>query len=180
MLLETVTSTIESSNDKAILKKVISNKKKIYFEEKIVENRNNPKELWRTLISLCMLSKGGMESKILKENGVVSFNSNDNAKFFCRFRFFSNSADSLLQKLLRPKNKSGIKTTEEYYKHIWYECEDIVLCNVDIAVDNTFFNWYSLHARLISYYETWSYKKKKHKLRCCQDFWNRSHLCQIS
>ena len=26
-----------------------------------------------------------------------------------------------------------------------------------------FFNWYSLHARLNSHYEAWSYKKKKHK-----------------
>ena len=26
-----------------------------------------------------------------------------------------------------------------------------------------FFNWDSLHARLKSHYETWSYKKKKHK-----------------
>ena len=26
-----------------------------------------------------------------------------------------------------------------------------------------FFNWDSLHARLNNYYETWSYKKKKHK-----------------
>ena len=25
------------------------------------------------------------------------------------------------------------------------------------------FNWYSLHARLNSHYEAWSYKKKKHK-----------------
>ena len=26
-----------------------------------------------------------------------------------------------------------------------------------------FFNWDSLHARLNSHYEAWSYKKKKHK-----------------
>ena len=26
-----------------------------------------------------------------------------------------------------------------------------------------FFNWYSLHARLSSHYEAWSYKKRKHK-----------------
>ena len=26
-----------------------------------------------------------------------------------------------------------------------------------------FFNWGSLHVRLISHYEAWSYKKKKHK-----------------
>ena len=26
-----------------------------------------------------------------------------------------------------------------------------------------FINWYSLHARLNSHYEAWSYKKRKHK-----------------
>ena len=26
-----------------------------------------------------------------------------------------------------------------------------------------FFNWYSLHARLNSHYEAWSYKRRKHK-----------------
>ena len=26
-----------------------------------------------------------------------------------------------------------------------------------------FLNWYSLHARLNSHYEAWSYKKRKHK-----------------
>ena len=43
---------------------MIKNKKKLYFEEKIAENRNNPKELWRTLRFLGMPSKGGMQSKI--------------------------------------------------------------------------------------------------------------------
>ena len=39
-----------------------------------------------------------MQSKLsVKEDGVVSFNSKDNANIFCRF--FSNLADSLLQKL---------------------------------------------------------------------------------
>ena len=41
------------------LKKNINHKKKLYFEEKIAENKNNPKELWRTLKSLGMPSKGG-------------------------------------------------------------------------------------------------------------------------
>ena len=27
-----------------------------------------------------------------------------------------------------------------------------------------FFNWHSLHARLNSYYEAWSFKKSKHKM----------------
>ena len=29
------------------LEKIINNKKKLYFEEKIAENKNNPKELWQ-------------------------------------------------------------------------------------------------------------------------------------
>ena len=51
-----------------------------------------------------MPSKGGMQSKkSLKDNGVVSFNSADNANTFCRF--FSYLADSMLLKLPHPKNK---------------------------------------------------------------------------
>ena len=49
---------------KLLLKKVINNNKKLYFKEKIAENRNNPKELWQTLKSLGMPSKGEMQSKI--------------------------------------------------------------------------------------------------------------------
>ena len=53
---------------------------------------------------------------------------------FCRF--FSNLADLLLQKLPRLKKKFGVKTPEEYYKHIRNECEDFVPRNVDItAID---------------------------------------------
>ena len=33
-----------------------------------------------------------------------------------------------------------------------------------------FFNWDSLHARLNSYYEAWSYKEKKHeKIKACKE-----------
>ena len=79
-----------------------------------------------------MSSKGRMQSKIsLKENGVIYFNSKDNSITFCRF--FSNLGDSLLQKLPRPKNKCGIKTIEEYCKHIRSEFEDFVLRNIDIT-----------------------------------------------
>ena len=52
-------------------------------------------------MALGMASKVGRQFKILKENGLVSFHSKDNANTFCRF--FSNLADSLLQKLSHPK-----------------------------------------------------------------------------
>ena len=71
VLFETVTSTIKKSSNqtgkvsKAILsvqnfclKRIINNTKEILFEEKIAENKNNPKEVLETLKSLGMSSKG--------------------------------------------------------------------------------------------------------------------------
>ena len=71
VLFETVTSTIKKSTNqtgkvsKAILsvqnfylKRIINNTKEILFEEKIAENKNNPKEVLETLKSLGMSSKG--------------------------------------------------------------------------------------------------------------------------
>ena len=51
---------------------------------------------------------------LLKGNDVVSFKSKGEANTF--YRFFSNLADLLLQNPSSPKNKFGIKITEEYYK----------------------------------------------------------------
>ena len=106
----------------------INNKKKLYFQEKIAENKNL-KEVWQTLKSVGMPSNGGRQFKIsLKENGAVSFDLKKNANTFCRF--FSHLAGSLLQKLTCQRNIFGIKTTEEYYKQIRKVCEDFVLHNV--------------------------------------------------
>ena len=69
---------------------------------------NNSKELRRTLKSLDIPFKGERQPKIsLKENGVISYNSNDNANTFCKF--FSNLTDSSLQKHSGPRQKLGIK-----------------------------------------------------------------------
>ena len=38
----------------------------------------------------------------------------------------------------------------------WVSINGYCLCDF-------FLNWYSLHARLNSHYEAWSYKKRKHK-----------------
>ena len=76
------------------------------FEEKFAENKNNPKELWQTVKSLGMPSKGRRQSKILKENGMVSFDSKKNTSIFSRF--FSNLADLLLQQLPHPKKQIWI------------------------------------------------------------------------
>ena len=46
-----------------------------------------------------------------------------------------------MQKVPRPKNECGTKTTDEHYKHIRNECEDFVQHNVDVTtVDEIFKN----------------------------------------
>ena len=50
-----------------------NNKGKLHFEDKIAENKNNPRELWPPLKSPVMPSKGGRQFKTLKENCVISF-----------------------------------------------------------------------------------------------------------
>ena len=88
---------------KLSLKKIVDNKKKLYFEKTIAENKINPKELWRTLKSLGMLFKGGRQSKIsLKENSSP-------CKYILQvfLKLFS-----LLLKLLRPKKNLESKPLE--------------------------------------------------------------------
>ena len=50
---------------------------------------------------------------------------------FCKF--FSNLAESLTQKLPRPKYEFGIKITEESYKQFRNKLEDFVLHNVEVT-----------------------------------------------
>ena len=54
-------------------------------KKKLEKIKNIFRELWLTLKSLVMSSWGGRESKILEENGEVTFNSQDNANTICRF-----------------------------------------------------------------------------------------------
>ena len=70
MLLDTVASTIKNSNDQArILTKAIISMQSFYLKKELMtrknftlkknnaENKNNPKELWRTLKFLGMASQ---------------------------------------------------------------------------------------------------------------------------
>ena len=65
-------------------------------------------------------------------NVVDFFDSKDNVNTLCRF--FSNLADSLLQKLSQTIIKYGIKTNREYYKQIQNEREDLVLHDVEVTI----------------------------------------------
>ena len=66
----------------------------------------------------------------MKGNGVLFFNSKDNANTSI---LLTNLAGSLLQKLPPPKSEFGIKTAAEYYSQVQNECEDFVLHNVEVT-----------------------------------------------
>ena len=51
---------------------MILKKKKSYFEEELCKNRNKPKELWKTLMSLGLSSGKARQSKIsLNKDGAI-------------------------------------------------------------------------------------------------------------
>ena len=54
------------------LQKMILKKKKSYLEEELGKYRNKPKEIWKTLKSLCLSSDKARQSNIfLKKDGAI-------------------------------------------------------------------------------------------------------------
>ena len=61
------------------MQKRILKKKKCYFEEKLGKNRNNPKEIWKTLKSLGLSLDKAKQSKIsLKKDSAIQFKALEN------------------------------------------------------------------------------------------------------
>ena len=96
------------------LQKMVLEKKKTYFEEKLGKNRNKPKELWKVLESLGLSSEKARRLKIfLKKDGTIQFEALENANTFKRF--YSELAGGLQGKLPRAANKFTSQTTKNYY-----------------------------------------------------------------
>ena len=84
---------------------------------KLNENIGKPKELWKSLKSLGLLSKQASPSTIcLEKGGSSSFDSKTNAEIFKDF--YSNLASDLLKKLPSPSNKFGKEAVKKYYEDI--------------------------------------------------------------
>ena len=132
------------------VKKLIAEKKRNYFETKLIENIGKPKELWKTLKALGLPNKVSMATiNALKIDEVVKYDPKSISKVFQTF--FINMAKTLLQKLPPPPNKYGIDSVKSFYKNLNITTkfqlkpttEDIVLKllkNIDISkaagVDN--------------------------------------------
>ena len=92
-------------------------KKKNFIVDKLDQNIGKPKELWKSLKSLGLPSKQKSSSSLcLEKDGNLSFDPKTNTKIFKDF--YLNLADSLVQKLPSPPNKSGKETVKSYYQRL--------------------------------------------------------------
>ena len=100
---------------KISLKNIIEKSKKTLFQDKLKENSNSSKELWKTLKSLGMNSKSLNQLKIcLKDNGVTQFDPKKNANIFKTF--YSELAGNLVKMFPKPSLKFNTNKTMMFYK----------------------------------------------------------------
>ena len=94
--------------------KLITAKKRAFFDDKLSENIGKPKELWETLKSLDMPQKILISNfNAVESNNALTFDKKTIAKIFKDF--FSNLAESLLIKLPNAPNKYNIESVFQYY-----------------------------------------------------------------
>ena len=93
---------------------MIASKKQAFFEEKLSETIDKPKELWESLKSLGMPNKTVISNfNAIKENDTLTF---DTVSIFKIFQnLFSNLAKSLLIKLPDPSDKYNLQPVIRYY-----------------------------------------------------------------
>ena len=97
--------------------KMIFNKKKDYFENKLNECIGKPKELWKALKSLGLPKKiSSCEVSALKVNKTVQRDTNLVLGGFKDY--YSNLAGKLLKKLPKPPNKFTLNAVFQHYKGI--------------------------------------------------------------
>ena len=95
--------------------KLIFNKKKYYFENKLNECIGKPKELWKAFKSLGSPNKfASCEVSALKVNKTVQHGT---VLVLGGFKnYYSNLAGNLLKKLPKPQNKFTLNTVFQQYK----------------------------------------------------------------
>ena len=97
--------------------KLIKEKKRQFYTDKLKENIGKPKELWKALKSLGLPSKKRSISNIcLKKDDKISFDDKTNANTFKEF--YCNLASDLVAKLPSPSNRFGITSVRKYYQDV--------------------------------------------------------------
>ena len=96
--------------------KLIFNKKKYFFENKLNDCIGKPKELWKALKSLGLPNKtSSCEVTALKVNKTIQHDTN---LVLCGFKgYYSNFAGNILKKLPKPPNKFTLNTLSALQRH---------------------------------------------------------------
>ena len=97
--------------------KLIKERKRQFYTDKLKENIGKPKELWKALKSLGLPSKKRSIANIcLKKDDKTSFDDKTNANTFKEF--YCNLASDLVAKLPPPSNRFGITSVRKYYQDV--------------------------------------------------------------
>ena len=97
--------------------KLIKEKKRQFYTDKLKENVGKPKELWKALKSLGLPSKKCSISNIcLKKDDKISFDDKTNVNTFKEF--YCNFTTDLVAKLPPPSNRFGITSVHKYYQDV--------------------------------------------------------------
>ena len=97
--------------------KLIKQKKRQFYKEKLKTNIVKPKKLWRALTSLGIPSKKGtISSTCLKKDDKTCFDDKTTANTFQEF-FFKLASD-LVAKIPLPSKRFGLDTARNYYQDI--------------------------------------------------------------
>ena len=97
--------------------RLILQKKREYFENKLKENIAKPKDLWKTLKSLGLSKKFSVvQTNAIEDNKRLKYDLKSVAQIFAKI--YSNLAESLLKNLPNSPNKFGIDSVHQYYKNM--------------------------------------------------------------
>ena len=99
------------------VEKLIKNKERDFYQEKLRGNVGKPKELWKALKSLGLPSKITPVSQVsLKDGETILFDEKTNNNSFKNF--YANLALNLVNKLPHAPNKFDLDSVLAYYKRI--------------------------------------------------------------
>ena len=100
------------------VQKLISYKKKSFFENKLNDSIGKPKELWKALKSLGLPSKTSIcGTTALKVKNATSFETKSKLEVFKNY--YSTLAENLLKKLPISPNIYTFNSVRQYYRHLF-------------------------------------------------------------
>ena len=116
------------------MQKLISYKKKKFFENNLNDSIGRPRELWEALKSLGLPSKTSVcRTTALEVKNTTSFGTKSTLDVFKNY--YSTLADSLLKKLPTTPNRYTFITVIQYYRHFIQTDAFHLTCTMEINIE---------------------------------------------